>query len=321
MDKFSEKNFDYSLEIREDLDEIFQDLLDIGFSLNTSTYYITKDFTQVDVRTLPRLDFYYYGLIINLERKIGGDDKSHNWSGSLYYEESPSLLEILYSSISRLKSTYPDYKIYYNFRGTNDVNIKIIIGSYGSKNVEFDYFKLKNYLSTNLCLDINESIDFSLINSSNWGDTYRYDLTLSKGNLSKSVESLKLKLDKSKSKSVSNINEIYKIFDSIIEELKKYLGKGFSIHSENSENTQYEHLRNYYIFIDTSKKKILKLRFNAESNTYTIGRIFKKEIVLYTKADVYRNSLILTKYFFVEENADANYYNSYWSYSFYNITC
>ena len=142
MKKFSSKFFDQILSMREDVEEIFQSLIDIGFDFDMSTYYSDMNFNQISQKYMDSVNGYYYGFEILLKRELFGS--GHQIDGSFVYEEDIDLVRDLYDSIGRLKNTYTRYKIYYHL-SNGRIMIRVIIGSKMNKTFT-DYQKLQDIL-------------------------------------------------------------------------------------------------------------------------------------------------------------------------------
>lgn len=145
MEKFSDQVFDNMLSIREDIEEIFQNLIDVGFDLDMNTYYTDLNFNLLSNKNLETVKGYYYGFEISLRRKI--EPSGHNTDGSFVYDDNISTLGDIYESIGRLKSTYSKYKIYYHIMSAEKINVRVIIGKKENKN-SIDYEKIRDILYT-----------------------------------------------------------------------------------------------------------------------------------------------------------------------------
>lgn len=217
MEKFSEKSFNHITSLQDELEEIFQGLKDHGFEFDLSSYYTNKEFNTISSRILDKIDFYYYGFEICLKRNVS-EEKSHQWNGSLFYESDISLIDEIYRSIGRLKSEYPSYMVYYNFRNTNEINIRVIIGKNENTEISYNFEKLKKLVLE--FSDIQVS-GYKVINPTISGDQFSFSIVLTQdGYNSFRDESLK-----SKNKIISNENHYVKFFDKAFGILINFFNK------------------------------------------------------------------------------------------------
>lgn len=216
MEKFSEKSFNDIISMQEELEEIFQSLKDHGFEFNLSTYYTNREFSTISSRILDRIDFYYYGFEISLRRSVS-EENSHQWNGSLYYESDISLIDDIHNSIGRLINEYPDYKVYYNFRDTNEINIRVIMGKNENKEILYNFEKLRKLVSR--FSDIEVDGYRVHCETASGGRSFSFPITLTKDG----YDLFSSKSLTSKDKIISNEEYYVKFFDKALEILKGFL--------------------------------------------------------------------------------------------------
>lgn len=68
--KNSETAFDFIINNREEIEEIFQDLIDIGYEFNIATYHTNGKFNKIEKQYLDKIKSYYYGFEISLDDRI-----------------------------------------------------------------------------------------------------------------------------------------------------------------------------------------------------------------------------------------------------------
>jgi hypothetical protein len=108
-----------------EISDILIDLKDNGYDIKYQSFFLSESGkTYEDNKGIGN---YYPAILISIERKknsVGGD--ARNWDGSIYFEDSDSVLDSIYHSISRLKNTLKDYKVYYTIRNINEIYIRIV---------------------------------------------------------------------------------------------------------------------------------------------------------------------------------------------------
>ena len=130
-----------------ELEEIFIDLTDIGYTILTEPIYISTStgniyYNKKDVKN------FYPGIEIRLDRNIDeskGDFR--NWDGNVYYENDDSILENIYSSLHRIKSSFKDKSsIYYSIRSINTIEIRLFFDKEEGNSV-IDYEKIEEIVN------------------------------------------------------------------------------------------------------------------------------------------------------------------------------
>lgn len=127
----------------DNLEEIFVDLTDIGYTIITDQIYISTSSGNIyyDKKEVKN---FYPGIEIRLDRHI--DDKKgdfRNWDGNIYYENDDSLLEHIYNSLHRVKSSFKDKaKIYYSIRSINTIEIRLFFDKEEGNSI-IDYEKVE----------------------------------------------------------------------------------------------------------------------------------------------------------------------------------
>lgn len=129
-----------------DISDILIDLTDNGYNIKYKSFFLSDSGkTYEDNKGIGN---YYPVILISIKRdkkyKEDGSNDVRHWDGSLYFEDSDSVLESIYHSISRLRHTLSDYKLYYNIRNINEIYIRIIFDK--EKQDDFNLeFAMKEY--------------------------------------------------------------------------------------------------------------------------------------------------------------------------------
>jgi hypothetical protein len=138
------RKFSQILESKEDLlsrinadddniEEIFIDMVDLGYTYMIDPVYISLSTGYPHRRTRDVKD-YYPGIEIELDRTIndksisdGGSGDVRNWNGSVYFESELNIIDSIYNSIHRIKSMLDGKaSVYYSIRNINHITIRII---------------------------------------------------------------------------------------------------------------------------------------------------------------------------------------------------
>ena len=130
-----------------ELEEIFIDLTDIGYTILTEPIYISTStgniyYDKKDVKN------FYPGIEIRLDRDID-DNKGdfRNWDGGIYYENDDSILEHIYNSLHRIKSSFKDKaNIYYSIRSINTIEVRLFFDKEEGNSV-IDYEKVEEIVN------------------------------------------------------------------------------------------------------------------------------------------------------------------------------
>ena len=117
----------------DSIEEIFIDMVDLGYSYMIDQVYISISTGYPHRRTRDVKD-YYPGIEIDLNRNIddksisdGGSGDVRNWNGGVYFESKLEIIDSIYNSIHRIKSMLNGKaSVYYSIRGVNDIEIRII---------------------------------------------------------------------------------------------------------------------------------------------------------------------------------------------------
>jgi hypothetical protein len=127
----------------DNLEEIFVDLTDIGYTIITEQIYISTSSGNIyyDKKEVKN---FYPGIEIRLDRHI--DDKKgdfRNWDGNIYYENDDSILEHIYNSLHRVKSSFKDKaSIYYSIRSINTIEVRLFFDKEEGNSI-IDYEKVE----------------------------------------------------------------------------------------------------------------------------------------------------------------------------------
>ena len=138
-----------------DISNILIDLTDIGYNLTYKSFYLTDRGTTYE--QIEGIGDYYPVILISLKKDVKTKDV-RNWDGSLYFDDSEEVLESIYHSVSRLRNTLKEHKLYLNIRNINEVYIRIVFDK--EKQDDFDYEVAKD-IFTNL---LNDGINIDGLN-------------------------------------------------------------------------------------------------------------------------------------------------------------
>ena len=221
------RKFSQILESKEDLlsrinadedsiEEIFIDMVDLGYSYMIDPVYISTSTGYPHRRTRDVKD-YYPGIEIDLNRNIdgksisdGGSDDVRNWNGGIYFESELEIIDSIYNSIHRIKSMLNGKaSVYYSLRSVNEIEIRIIFDKEQSDSL-IDYERLEEILDKLQIeedhhhrseryrnLDGTQIEGYSISKDSSWrrpgGDIYEYKVKLR--NLPSEVNILNTYLD------------------------------------------------------------------------------------------------------------------------------
>jgi hypothetical protein len=233
--------FDFITDNREEIEEVFQDLIDLGYEFKISTYHTNDNFSEIRSKILDRIPSYYYGFEISLEKKTDSDsdERNHRWDGSFFYEESTNILDEIHKSIGRFKKTY-NYKIYYTLRNLNNIEIRVIMGHHKNENILYNIEKIEKYI---LNLEDKEIDGYEI--RPNWysGNEKHFNILCKK------------RFDPKEK--FSNREDFTSIFDNILEEFMEILGDNFKHTGDKSHN--YERC---YIFSgkDDNPVRVLEMK-------------------------------------------------------------
>jgi len=284
---------------QEDIEEALVDLSDNGYDIDIEDIYISPSGkVHYDTVGVPE---YYSALRIDIKRPSTSIENSmgdvRNWDGSVYYEKDINILESIYHSITRLKSTFSGKaEVYYCFRSVNTISISVIFNIETGKSV-INFEDVSEYMN-------------SLSNYTThriFSDNYLVEVTGSSGDKSKSVKiSIPRKDYMDHGVNFANPkDEIDRIVRSIIDDnkpdnkyqLKKvfdlYVKKLFqksNITGKLSIVTQFDEV----VFMNTeTKEPVIKIdswydEYSANNKVMTKKGVFKNE---YKTFDIYQMSL------------------------------
>jgi len=164
MDKFTDKFFNKILSISEDFEEVFQDLIDIGFEFHISSYYTDSNYKKIPQNRINKVQKYYYGVEINLGRK-SVDHTGKMSNGSFIYEEDPTFLKDLYNSIKRLKSQYEEYEIHFYMISNESIHIRVIMGHNENDIKHILDMRDSIFKITNIKIPVINGNEYEIVNS------------------------------------------------------------------------------------------------------------------------------------------------------------
>ncbi len=285
---------------QEDIEEALVDLSDNGYVIDIDDIYISPSGkVHYDTVGVPE---YYSALRIDIKRPSMEEsiEDVRNWDGSVYYEKDINILEAIYHSITRLKSTFSGKaEVYYCFRSVNTISIRVIFNIETGKSV-INFEDVSEYMNSLS----NSTPPFDDI----FGDNYFVEVTGSSGDKSKSVKiSIPRKDYMDHGINITNPKvEIDRIVRSIIDDNKpdnKYqLKKIFDLYVKklfqksnisgklSIATTQFDEV----VFMNTeTKKPVIKIdwwydEYAGNNKVMTKKGVFKSE---YKTFDIYHMSL------------------------------
>ena len=126
----------------DDLQDIFQDLIDEGYKFSVSDIYLTK---QGIKKTGNILQSHIPCLVISLKRDINKKDIK-NWNDGIYYENDLAIINLVQNCIGRLQSTFGgDSEVLYSISNINDISIRICMGTKATQ-VSLDFNKFREFI-------------------------------------------------------------------------------------------------------------------------------------------------------------------------------
>ena len=152
--KTDESDFLKKLNIsHEDLEEIFIDLSDMGYSMSLEDVYISTS-TGYPHRRSSETKEFYPGLEIDLHREtddrngksLSKFDDVRKWNGGIYYEDDIHVLESITNVIHRLESMFENKStVYYSLRSLNELSIRVMF-EVAQNDEAIDYEQVKGYI-------------------------------------------------------------------------------------------------------------------------------------------------------------------------------
>lgn len=125
----------------DDLQDIFQDLIDEGYKFSVSDIYLTK---QGIKKTGNILQSHIPCLVISLKRDFSKKDIK-NWNDGIYYENDLAIINLVQNCIGRLQSTFGgDSEVLYSISNINDISIRICMGKKDTQ-VSLDFNKFREF--------------------------------------------------------------------------------------------------------------------------------------------------------------------------------
>lgn len=277
--KNSETAFDFIINNREEIEEIFQDLIDIGYEFNIATYHTNGKFNKIEKQYLDKIKSYYYGFEISLERKNLNDSDGHHRNGSFVYEENTNTLDEISKSIGRFKKTF-EYKTYFSLRTIDCINIRVIMGYHKNENIIYNIEKIQNYI---------ENLDDRIL------DGFKINSYMTTGN----QKTLTIKYNPTKDiekamreeKDFSNRNKFSTVIDTIFSEIMSVLGEGFR-HTGDKSNI----IDRYFIFNGPVRVLEISMRMedpHVEIHNKGFGKHMKVKFLPKFKTVIYEEAKLI----------------------------
>lgn len=280
-----------------DISDILLDLKDVGFNIDYKSFFLSNTGKTYDDSR--GIGDYYPVILISITRKKKDVKDVRNWDGSLYFEDSESVLESIYHSISRLKNTLNDYKVYFNIRNINEIYIRIVFDK-----VVQDEFNLETAMAEYKKL-INEYYNIDAYNNRYDETDYKTFYGFEEGLTSRSTTSFEIKPIKGRDTQIDIVNP-----DNIL----SHIIKRSKIYIENNNKSDLNNI--FKLFLEEYTKRLNfknLVKIKEGSTTFRIVNSITKDT--YITIDLFHEPYGTYKYL----KKKGIFKNTYGEYNLYKL--